>query len=293
MKYSIELIRLIAVILITFTHTKHNIEEGWVYILVEKIPKYGTVILSIVSGYLYWNITKDKTDLFSKKVKSLVIPYFIANLAVLIPVLLIYYFFDLNFLNRLSLDYHLITEGTLSLNSPPINPPTYFIRDIFIVFVLIELIVRKNLKMLLIIIPLFIFGKLMLRYDILILFVMGVLFATNKGKIDKKYLLVGFAVLSVLVAYYFSAYTKYFVSAFIFLVLIDWKIKFYKTGGFSYLLHLYHAPIIILSYPILSKYIHNPYWNLAGQIGIVLVLITIFYFITRKISFLKILTGGR
>ncbi len=293
MKYSLELIRLLAVILITFTHTKHNLTEGWVYILVEKIPKFGTVILSIVSGYLYWTITKDKPNLFSKKVKSLVIPYLIANIVVLLPVVLAYFILDVNFLNRLTFDYSLLTNGLFSLNAAPVNPPTYFIRDIFIVFVLIELLFRKNWKMLFIIIPLLFFGKLMIRYDILLLFVMGALFANYKDKLNKPLLLLFFAVSSILIGYYFATYTKYFVSAFLFLLLVDWKIKFYKTGGFSYLLHLYHAPIIILSYPLLAKYIDNVYWNLVAQISIVMVFIYLFYLLTRKVKLLRILSGGR
>lgn len=51
--YSIEVIRLLAVVLITFTHTRHNLESGPWCVLLEEVPKYGTLMLSIVSGYLY------------------------------------------------------------------------------------------------------------------------------------------------------------------------------------------------------------------------------------------------
>ena len=54
MKSSIELIRLLALVLIVFTHTRNNLESGIAYFIVEKIPAFGTAILSIVSGYLYF-----------------------------------------------------------------------------------------------------------------------------------------------------------------------------------------------------------------------------------------------
>jgi hypothetical protein len=83
MKPSIELIRLLAVILITFTHTRHQLDEGLLYFVVEKLPTYGTVILSIVSGYLYVSISRHKPNIFYRKIKSLAIPYLIANLSIL------------------------------------------------------------------------------------------------------------------------------------------------------------------------------------------------------------------
>ena len=70
MKPGIELVRLIAVILITFTHTRNNLESGFTYFIVEELPKYGTAILSIISGYLYYTISRHKAGLFDKKIKS-------------------------------------------------------------------------------------------------------------------------------------------------------------------------------------------------------------------------------
>ena len=69
MKPSIELIRLIAVILIVFTHTKNELEYGIAYVIVEQIPPYGTAILSIISGYLYFEVSRHKQNLFFKKIK--------------------------------------------------------------------------------------------------------------------------------------------------------------------------------------------------------------------------------
>lgn len=79
MKPSIELIRLIAVVLITYTHTRHELDNGIVYFIVEWLPIFGTAILSIMSGYLYYTISRKKDHLFQKKIKSLAIPFMIAN----------------------------------------------------------------------------------------------------------------------------------------------------------------------------------------------------------------------
>ena len=293
MKYNIELIRLIAVILITFTHTRHQLTDGIVYFIVEDLPKYGTVILSIISGYLYWNVSRAKSNLFFKKVKTLLIPFLIANLLVVIPVLLCYYLLGYNFLNRLSFDTTLFTEGVLSLNSPPINPPTYFIRDIFIVFVLLELVVRKNWYMLLILAPLFFFGKVMLRYDILIMFIIGIVVAKYKYVVSKKYLILFLTLITFLVFIYAPHYLKYIISILIFVLIIDIDIRFYPTGAYSYLLHLYHSPIIVLSFPLIAKFVSNPYLSIFTQITIAYAVTYVLFLFTRKFKFLKIMTGSR
>ena len=84
MNKSIELIRIIAVILITFTHTRNSLTEGVNYFIIEQLPPYGTAILSIISGYLFYSVTKNKDRIFQKKIKSLAIPYLIANFSVLL-----------------------------------------------------------------------------------------------------------------------------------------------------------------------------------------------------------------
>ena len=66
MKPSIELIRLVAVILITFTHTRNDLQSGYVFFVVEKLPLLGTAILSIVSGYLYYTVSQKKGSLLKK-----------------------------------------------------------------------------------------------------------------------------------------------------------------------------------------------------------------------------------
>ena len=170
MNGGIEIIRIIAVILITFTHTRNNLSEGWGYFIIEKLPTYGTAILSIISGYLFFQISRKSSNLFSKKLRSLAIPYLIANGLVLLFVLGSYYIFNYNFLNRLDYDYKIITEGLLGFNEPPINPPTYFIKDIFVLFCFITLIKNGEKKTLFFLIPLAVFGHLFNRIDIILLF---------------------------------------------------------------------------------------------------------------------------
>ena len=154
MKGSFEFARLICVLLLIFTHTRHNYSEGLTYFILEEVPKIGTLILSLMSGYLYYSVSRKNINIFQKKVKSLLIPYLIANISVLSLVVIANFIFEINFLNRLDFNFDLIFEGIIALNSPPINPPTFFIRDIFIIFVLIERFRNKKYFLLLLIIPL-------------------------------------------------------------------------------------------------------------------------------------------
>lgn len=298
MNYSLELIRLIAVILITFTHTKNDFSTGITHFIFEEIPLMGTVILSLISGFLFFKISKNKNGLFQNKVKTLLTPYLFANLIVLGLVLTAQYIFDINFLNRLTFDYTLFTEGLLSLNSPPVNPPTYFIRDIFVVFVLVELIKNKNFYMLLIIIPLMIFGKLFLRIDIPLLFLAGIGIAYFSDFIIayKKAIILA---LLILITGLFLFQTKeidtlkYPFSLFLFILIFNQKIKFYNVGAFSYLLHLYHAPFIVILYPILSFFITNAVLNAFMQIVLSIAFVYILYVFTRKFKSLRFLCGGK
>jgi hypothetical protein len=258
----------------------------------------GTVILSLISGFLFFKISKNKNGLFQNKVKTLLTPYLFANLIVLGLVLTAQYIFDINFLNRLTFDYTLFTEGLLSLNSPPVNPPTYFIRDIFVVFVLVELIKNKNFYMLLIIIPLMIFGKLFLRIDIPLLFLAGIGIAYFSDFIIayKKAIILA---LLILITGLFLFQTKeidtlkYPFSLFLFILIFNQKIKFYNVGAFSYLLHLYHAPFIVILYPILSFFITNAVLNAFMQIVLSIAFTYILYVFTRKFKSLRFLCGGK
>ncbi len=114
MKYSIELTRLLAVILITLTHTRHSLvkeDSSLVYFIVEELPTIGTVLLSVISGYLFFKISYNKPNLFLSKVRTLLIPFLVANILVLFLVLLANYGFGYNALNRINYDFSMITEG--------------------------------------------------------------------------------------------------------------------------------------------------------------------------------------
>lgn len=293
MKGSIELIRLIAIILIAFTHTRYNIDNTTELLIIKTLPTIGTSILSVISGYLFWKYTKNSDHIFQKKVKSLLIPYIIANLVVLIPSIILHNIFNINLLNRLEFNYKLITEGLFSLNSPPINPPTYFVRDLFVIYSIIAILFNKNWKLLLFLIPVIIFGKLILRYDILILFVSGILIARFEKYISNKYIIILLFFLSVITIVLLPEYQRYLTSITIFLIMTRFEINFPYTGGFTYLLHLYHTPIIVISYPFIVRFIPNSFLNVIIQVLISVAIITILYMLSRKCKILKILSGSR
>jgi len=293
MKSSIELIRLIAVILITFTHTRNNLENGITYNLIEKLPLFGTAILSLISGYLYYTVSRKKKKLFNKKIKTLAIPYLIANISVLLVVLITNFIFEYNTLNRLTYDSSLILEGIFALNSPPINPPTYFIRDIFLIFSIIALISQKEYKSLIILLPFILFGTIILRFDVASLFLIGVLFGRFKNEINKKILLFSTIIFVIISALWIPTYLKFPISFLIFIIAIDFEFKFYNTGRYSYLLHLYHSPIIVITYPLLSVLIDNFLLLIITQIVLAITTVYILFAMTRKYQILKILSGGR
>ncbi|PID68699.1 MAG: hypothetical protein CR968_01130 [Flavobacteriia bacterium] len=293
MKSGIELIRLIAVILIVFTHTRHEFEQGMAYFFIEQLPTYGTVILSIVSGYLYFSVSRKKNNLFKRKIKSLAIPYLIANIGVILLVLGANYFLGYDTLNRLTYDYSIITEGVFALNHPPIDPPTYFIRDIFVIFLIIALVTEREFKTLIILVPLLVFGALLLRWDIALLFAIGVLYAKYETGINKRNMIVVLAVVTLIVAVYVFDYLKYPMALLFFVLLIDLRLPLRSTGRYSYLLHLYHAPIIVITFPLINHYVENPLLKVISQIILAIVLVYVFFRLTKRYDFIKVLSGGR
>lgn len=293
MKPSIELIRLIAVVLIIFTHTRNNLESGIIYFIVERLPIFGTAVLSIISGYLYYTVSRKKNNLFQKKIKSLAIPYIIANGSILMLALIFNYVFDYNLLNRLAYNFSILTEGLFALNSPPINPPTYFIRDIFVIFSIIALFAQKELKTLLILVPIMLFGTLILRLDVAFLFIIGCVYGKLEKEIKTKIVTILAIVVTIIFAIWFNEYLKFPISFLVFVVLIDVQFKFYNTSRYSYLLHLYHSPIIVATYPILNLCIDNPLLKILTQIIITLSSVYLFFLVIKRYNFLKILSGGR
>ena len=90
--YSIEMLRLLSVALLTLTHTKHGITGGVSYFIVETLPTYGTSLLSIISGFLYLEYSSKSPDLMTKKVRTLLVPYLTSNLLVVSLVWLLHLF---------------------------------------------------------------------------------------------------------------------------------------------------------------------------------------------------------
>lgn len=292
MNYSIELLRLLAVILITFTHTRHEFTEGGFHFLIEKLPQYGTLILSIISGYLYWKTRQSNQELLTKKIKSLLIPYLIAN-GIVLMLVLVFKFLGYNFLNRLNYDWNMIWEGLLALNEPPINPPTYFIRDLFMIFALIALIFHRKYAVLLAVIPIIIWGKLFIRLDIVYLFALGFFYGYFENIISKKIGLVVVLIMTIGSYFLLKSMFSYSVAFAIFCIMIDWNLKFFKVGSFTYLLHLYHSPIMVASFPIIQLYVDNLYLKVILQIVLSIGLIFGFSKIIKKYPKLNILSGGR
>lgn len=294
MKYGIEIARLIAVLLITFNHTEHTLTDGIAYWVFEELPLFGTPLLLLVCGYLFSAVSKKKNEpLFIKKVKSLLIPFVMANLLVLIPVAFFYYALDINYLQRLSFDYTLITDGLFAFNDVPVNPPTYFIRDIFIVFVAVEFLLYKNWKMLFILVPLLLFGTLIIRWDIPIIFTIGYLLDAYGHYLKKHWLYITAIFLIVVSFLNERLYLNNTVGFLLFLLSLEIKVKFIKTGAYTYLLHLYHSPIMVFSYPILSLFIDSEVINVVLQILISMSSIYLLYLFTRRFERLRILSGFR
>lgn len=293
MKYNLEFLRFFAVILVTFTHTRNNFTGGWEMLVFEDLPKIGTIVLSIISGYLYSEISFDRKILFKDKLKKLYIPYLFAN-SIVIALVLIASALGYNLLNRYNIDYKLFTEGLFSLTVPPVNPPTYFVRDLFITFLLVDLLKNKNYKVLLIIIPLIVFGKLFIRLDIMLLFSVGIIISKYASFIKKNYFYILFLLVTSSIIAFLKApidIYKYPMAFLLFMTVFQIKMKFYNVGSFTYLLHLYHSPIIVFTAFFLK--IDNPILYVIVQILAAISGVFLLYTITRFIKPLRILSGGK
>lgn len=263
------------------------------YVFLEQVPLYGTLILSIISGFLYAEVTSSKPDLLKKKVRSLLIPFLIANILVIIPAF-IAHLYGLDLLNRLTFDWRIIYDGLFSISAAPVNPPTYFIRDIFVIFLMIEAIRTRSILLAAGIILLALFGELLLRYDILALFVGGVLYSRYSNQIQTKkwVFVIGLIITGILLLYADIHFNRHFFSLALFILLIEWKVKFVNVGGYSYTLHLYHSPIIVVSYPLIHQYFENPYLLVFLQVGMAYFFCYLGYVLISKMN-MRLIIGGR
>ena len=161
------------------------------------------------------------------------------------------------------------------------------------IFCIIALFTQKEFKTLFVLIPVLAFGTLILRMDVAFLFLVGCTYAKFKPKLSKRFLLIGTIACTLLVWVWFFEYLKFPSALLFFLLLIDLKFKFYNTGRFSYLLHLYHSPIMVISYPIINLLVDDPILNIVTQIALAIVVVFLLFLITKKYEPLKILSGGR
>lgn len=286
-------------IIISLTHTRNSFSEGtWEYFVFEELPQIGTVLMGIISGFLFIQVSKNQKKWFPKKIKNLLIPFLLANLLVLVLVLIADLFLGINTLNRLDFTSIIVTDGIFALNAPPINPPTYFIRDLFILYCIISLIFNKNFKTLIFILPVLLFGEIFLKTELPFLFLLGCSLG-HFYEIIKKYnryivwVLIGILVFYFVLFSYDILKIKYLISLLIFIIFVNLNIKFYNLGAYSYLYYLYHSPIIVISFPILNKFVNNILYNSLIQILVCIFCSISFYLLTRKFKYLRIFCGGK
>ncbi|PNW26616.1 hypothetical protein BKP44_16210 [Formosa algae] len=138
-----------------------------------------------------------------------------------------------------------------------------------------------------------VFGTLILRLDVAYLFVLGLLYGKFQNVIGKKVLISATVIITLFVGLWSSEYLKFPLYFLIFIMSINLNFKFFNTGRYSYLLHLYHAPIIVITYPILSLYIVNPILKIFTQIFLALFFVFLLFLLIKRFEVLKILSGGR
>ena len=289
--HPVELIRILGVTLITFTHIRHNFTSGPVFWLFEVIPPYGTLMLSVVSGYLFAQHDRGG-KILGKKIKSLLIPYAIANGVVILAVVLAH-MAGFEFLDRLSYDYTLLTEGFLSLHHPPVNPPTYFIRDLFVTFCLIALM-RREWMSLWFIMPLAIFGHLLLRYDIALLFAGGYLYgAVPAKKMSAPYAAIGGLIIAGSLALLLpEVWHRHLVAFVLFAGILQLPTRIGRAGGYTYMLHLYHCPVALVIFALLQPFTSNDLLLASAQIVGAYASAYIMLWMVRKWN-LSVVVGGR
>ena len=131
--------------------------------------------------------------------------------------------------------------------------------------------------------------------DVILLFIIGSIISYYKDTIilNKKvliFVLLCFCMLLIIMRDFYIF--KFIFSILIFISLFNVSIKFINIGGMSYLLHLYHAPIIVISYPILSLYFFNNVILVLLQFFISLIILHIIYKILKYYNF-NIILGNR
>ena len=112
------------------------------------------------------------------------------------------------------------------------------------------------------------FGELLLRYDILVLFLIGVFIARNSDWIQKNKWQIMLIILLAGAVFVKAdlVYIRHALSIVLFILVIEMKVVFLNVGAYSYTLHLYHSPIVVVTYIFANQFIDNPYLLIVVQL---------------------------
>jgi succinoglycan biosynthesis protein ExoH len=247
-------------------------------------------VLTLISGYLLFNSTMPThpRSLIVKKFKSLVIPFLVFNLPLVAIVFLLQSF------GTLAISYQLVpaklgtfADAAFSLSMAPINYPLYFLRDIFVLCVLSPIFAvmlrRTPLSGLVLVGLVFMLnldGWLVIRTDMPVTFYIGGLCAMHKvdmRRLDKHalaFIALFLALCGAVVAFKVKNTTGLRLIA----PLLVWPAAsllvgtrfgtwLANMGKYSFFIFLMHAPILMATWIIYSKYgtaLPYPlYWGLA------------------------------
>ena len=306
-----------------------NIAKMVMILVVSIIP-----IFFSISGYLLFIKTDyNFKEIIGKRIKTLLIPYLIANIFMILCYAAMHYFtptlINPNNFNVLKFSFKDFLQAFWSIDGFPICYPLWYIRDLFCFIVcspLLHIILKlpKLLKWSILLIIGFIYHYYSISFCMgLFYFYLGALLSQKDTEnkiieiIDSKRFLISTCIVSALlmfVAIYFN-YTDVNVrlwqpiqrfSGFIFTLFtfILFSKKYGQIGGkifnSSFFIYLYHAFLVFVLKELLIMVI-NPTSTIMWIITYIsLILITIFilvsaFFILNKYlpSFTAIITGGR
>jgi len=148
----IKLMRPLLIILICWAHVPFlygfysqsvdaaSVQTVFGVFLRDVVSRGGVPILTVVSGYLaYLSLQRKPYLTFVRdKAQRILLPYILWNLICLVYILWVHHTFGYT-INAKVLEYQGLTEfikDVLAINRMPINPPIYFLRDLFLILLL-------------------------------------------------------------------------------------------------------------------------------------------------------------
>lgn len=260
----------------------------------------GVPTLSIISGYLLfhgYHATKlSYVSVIAKKAKTLLIPLLVWNIAVLFALYLVQSLglTDYSFSVKLSsLDFSAFLRAVTAWNGLPINPPTYFLRDLFVCCLLFGLVAWLNkisiwLCLSAVLIAYFagVLDFILLRPDIMVMFVVGSVLACKQVDLTllDRYAVGLFALyvaLCVLITSFtflatdklVAGYFDYCIEALRFLspfliwpaaVLLlnsKWRSSLMEKAGMTFFIFNSHGPVLIALYVVWLGLLANNGWS--------------------------------